>query len=1551
MLTMQLNQIFDSTFTLYSFLHGVMSWWMWTSMLLHKENTNTTTGLSIPPKRQTSGHHRRRSRNHTRWRPLHVLLLITGATSLQTLQDKERMTVHNSVQFLPYRLITPQLFAQGLHEQGINSPPPRTIGLTSRHTPRLSLTDEQFNITSLVGINIPEKGNNEGAITMNATNTCTVSLSHSLVTLLDHPAALRGVHARVAAPDEPADHIVLVPKDSLVTLLDHPAALRGVHARVAAPDEPTDHPTSQIGTGNYNGNDAHSTNDDTASAPIYTPTKERENEGVDKTGTTGVSIPTDAVTTPVVGRKASAITYCTQEASVGLCHKQSSEILVNLFHHERSSAASNEPLQPSSARRPLPPLSARMAGVALRDAEGAPLTNEGVPTPTSATNNLPHVDNDQPQLNDLLDSESYHLTVAETKNNESPRDATQIKGSAASAPIYNVPWQPQGNIKNGRYNTNDFIGPLQRANTQVNGIGGHQNGKWIAIPAPKGSIPFYLLLPQHFGQENFKRGIDTHSKGSLNMPSGIDNWPSWGDLKYTVTTQLTQGSTIALLNTDSGYSQFSAFANLVDPVDEPPDFFHTHLIPDDEDPALPRASRTPPFANDIFATHADANNNSQNEGAPTTIEGAPTPTSATNSHPHIADFLQEELCLPTVEETEDESKLPPTIATNNSNNQPHVVDFIQSELRPTTHAPLLHHYWLSHQPFKNLLAQQMASREIFSVPQCDASFKNLLAQQMASRIIFSVPQCDACHSGKASVVVHCKQGMTHHAISVPQCDVSCVPQCDASFKNLLAQQMASRVIFSVPQCDACHSGTAPTVMYHKQAMHAFEGYAHTMGIKVLNYHADTGRICENVFIKDVANQGQNITFCGVNAHFQSGVAERRIQELQDGARTSLIHAKHRWGSAINAQLWPYALRHRNDVFNATQKEGQKLSPLEAFSNSNVHPKWLSRAKPVVYLGTSPHHARSISLVLDLETAHVSPQFHLRYDSLFETVSPGQINPQAQVSNWQKLCGFRGPKPRTNVVPRAVVPDPVGVEPPDPAGDPDVLNERPLDGPEEQGDFESGPTNIPTDHTDAAVGPFGNPLDAPANINNIPTRRSGQNRTLTQRFVESPQQRDEGLVAFVSSHEAIDPTKPDVDRVVRVPPSFGVESHGTASAPVILNNQKSCRHQTLTLRSTDRLGNFLAAHETIAPLLSKQDRALQQREVNPVAFNFTASSVPGTVCYHKTMKEPDAHLFLASMAGVVNNRFVQHKPSCEDATNEGAPYRYNRTSPLPLQPVFACSHVATIVVDQDWQSKAYLQNCRPAVAFLNALPAWSSTASKASCRGNWPTAASFSALHANMTTPPRCPGASKTPLGTVDCSRQPGLVRSSFTVSGALALMSTTPTYQPRRRPATTGMFPQYPRHAGTCAVFCSHRSTIISLVPHGDARHSGQSSAVVFRKHLSTVPCHRTRHINAAWHHFRSYVVDKIISIHYIDTKSQLGDVFTQQVYFGRLRPLPQAHLWLVAYGHSERRSESIMCFDQARRLQAGRRVPSSDRRVLSCVNTQCPHRLVAPVTPVGNTG
>jgi hypothetical protein len=108
-----------------------------------------------------------------------------------------------------------------------------------------------------------------------------------------------------------------------------------------------------------------------------------------------------------------------------------------------------------------------------------------------------------------------------------------------------------------------------------------------------------------------------------------------------------------------------------------------------------------------------------------------------------------------------------------------------------------------------------------------------------------------------------------------------------------------------------------------------------MNGRVQHYHADNGRFCENLWMANVKKEGQTISFCRVNSHFQNGVAERRIRDLSDGARTSLLHAKEQWSKAISVHLWPYAVRHRNDIHNSTQKESQKASPMEMFSNMMV----------------------------------------------------------------------------------------------------------------------------------------------------------------------------------------------------------------------------------------------------------------------------------------------------------------------------------------------------------------------------------------------------------------------------------------------------------------------------------------------------------------------------------------------------------------------------------------------------------------------------------------
>lgn len=49
------------------------------------------------------------------------------------------------------------------------------------------------------------------------------------------------------------------------------------------------------------------------------------------------------------------------------------------------------------------------------------------------------------------------------------------------------------------------------------------------------------------------------------------------------------------------------------------------------------------------------------------------------------------------------------------------------------------------------------------------------------------------------------------------------------------------------------------------------------------------------------------------------------------------------------------------------------------------PKWDERARIGINLGNSPLHARSIALVLNLETGLVLPQFHVTFDDLFKTI--------------------------------------------------------------------------------------------------------------------------------------------------------------------------------------------------------------------------------------------------------------------------------------------------------------------------------------------------------------------------------------------------------------------------------------------------------------------------------------------------------------------------------------------------------------------------------------
>ena len=175
--------------------------------------------------------------------------------------------------------------------------------------------------------------------------------------------------------------------------------------------------------------------------------------------------------------------------------------------------------------------------------------------------------------------------------------------------------------------------------------------------------------------------------------------------------------------------------------------------------------------------------------------------------------------------------------------------------------------------------------------------------------------------------------------------------------------------------------------------------------------------------------GQGITYCGVNAHFQNGRTEKAIRDLQTMAWKMILHAKGQCPKEIHLYLWPYALQMAVHMHNNFPNAADASSCLEAFARIAVSPKsshyhtfgfpacmltteakqgrakkWEGCSVLGIYMGPSPHHTGSVSLVLNLTTGNASPQFHVGHENFFETTGYNRRKTRAK-SNWQKLSGI------------------------------------------------------------------------------------------------------------------------------------------------------------------------------------------------------------------------------------------------------------------------------------------------------------------------------------------------------------------------------------------------------------------------------------------------------------------------------------------------------------------------------------------------------------------
>ena len=193
----------------------------------------------------------------------------------------------------------------------------------------------------------------------------------------------------------------------------------------------------------------------------------------------------------------------------------------------------------------------------------------------------------------------------------------------------------------------------------------------------------------------------------------------------------------------------------------------------------------------------------------------------------------------------------------------------------------------------------------------------------------------------------------------------------------------------------------------------FEHRCAIRGVKVQHYHADNGRFAEPAFVNECKKCNQDLTFCGVGAHHQNGISERKIKDVTLISRTLLLHAMRYWPEYATIMMWPFAAKCARDRLNNLHVNLDGESPDMRFSNSksvNVQlahyhvfgcpvyildarlqsnpkgvPKWEPRSRLGIYVGHSPAHAGSVALVLNPKTGLVSPQYHVVFDDQFTTV--------------------------------------------------------------------------------------------------------------------------------------------------------------------------------------------------------------------------------------------------------------------------------------------------------------------------------------------------------------------------------------------------------------------------------------------------------------------------------------------------------------------------------------------------------------------------------------
>ena len=185
-------------------------------------------------------------------------------------------------------------------------------------------------------------------------------------------------------------------------------------------------------------------------------------------------------------------------------------------------------------------------------------------------------------------------------------------------------------------------------------------------------------------------------------------------------------------------------------------------------------------------------------------------------------------------------------------------------------------------------------------------------------------------------------------------------------------------------------------------------------VEIRHFHSDNGIYTADEFKADCSRKDQTQSFSGVGAQHQNAAAERAIRTITEMARSFLVHTSLHWteNGTDDLCLWPFAMKHAAWLYNRVPRDDCGLTPIELLTKTKSDhkdllrshvwgcptyvldptlqdgkklPKWNRRARLGQFLGFSEAHSSLVANIRNLTTGFVSPQYHVVYDDLFETI--------------------------------------------------------------------------------------------------------------------------------------------------------------------------------------------------------------------------------------------------------------------------------------------------------------------------------------------------------------------------------------------------------------------------------------------------------------------------------------------------------------------------------------------------------------------------------------